>query len=523
MIALFRSKSEFIFVASVILVAIFLAKFPTVYNWLNTPDGLVSSKNSSWFDAWDTNFQVSDIRWGMRNGIMAQNTYTTIAHNSAFIYQFYTLLGILNRPFQIDPFIVFHVGSVIGSLILLGVCYFMTGMFIKDSMLKYAAFIIIALGGGLGWLGKIFFTADLTVAGFTMVNALERGSEAISTALLLATFAFLLLWFKSEDKKYFIYVLISSTFSITLHPPFAALYIAVSSCIAFYNWYKNKKAHLFLFPVIHIAIFLLYYLFVSASLLDNPGFAGVIGQELFTLDSLRLAMGFGIMSPLILWALVAMKREDEQLLMLKLFFVIQLFFMFLPFGFHLYYVKGVFVWGVLLSILGLADLLKTTWLVRALVGLVIISILSRVYIFKIMVSPSVDNQFFYIRDDEGAALEHMKQFPSDTSILSLYRIGNFIPASTDNRVYYGHNFQTPSSRQKKSLAMKFYTTMGKDERYAFLTDNRIDYVYYGLEERIVRYNQGIESERPFADDYPPVFADGDVIIYKVASSAGKLQ
>lgn len=515
------SKGETLFVAGVILIAIFMAKFPTIYNWLNTPAGFISSKNTSWFDAWDTNFQVADIRWGQRQGFLAQNTYTTIPHKSELIYQFYTFLGVTNRLFHLDPYVMFHVGSVISSIILLLVCFWVIGVFVKDRLIQYCSFIIVSIGGGFGWLGKIYSSADATVAGFTMTNALERGSDAISTALLLATFTLLYLYSRTEKQKYIWYGLITSLFSITLHPPFAAMYVFLGIILSIYQWHRKKTMGIIHFPVIHFISFGLYYWLVLASLLDNPGFAGVIGQELFYLDSLRIILGFGLLSIFISVGLFFLKKTDEEFLFLKLFFILQLIFVFLPFGFRLYYVKGLFVWGVLLGLLTVAYVIRDPWRLRMLIALVFLSLFTRVYIFDILVHPSINNQFFYLRDDEGKALEYMNKLATDTNMLSLYRIGNFIPAITDNRVYFGHNFQTPGAKAKKALATKFYTTMSADERNNFLEENRIDYIYYGLEEKAIRDNDGLKLDEPFKLGFPLVFQEGDIYIYKVTDAAGK--
>lgn len=516
-----QSVQKLLFVAAVITVAIFFAKFPSLYNWLNTPPGFISSKNTSWFDAWDTNFQVADIRWGERAGILAQNTYTTIPHHSELIYQFYTSLGIVNRLFHLDPYILFHVGSIFSSTILLLVCYWVIGVFVKDRLVRYCSFIIVVFGGGFGWLGRLYSSADVTVAGFTMTNALERGSDAISTTLLLATFTLLYLYSKTEKQKYIWYAVIASFFSITLHPPFAAMYVLLGIILAIYQWHRKKKMRIILFPIIHFMSFGLYYWLVLSSLLDNPGFSGVTGQELFHVDSLRILLGFGLLSPFIFLGLLLRQKADEGIMILRLFFIIQLFFLLLPFGFHLYYAKGIFVWGVLLGLAALTHTLSHPWRLRGLVVLVFMSLFSKIYIFNIMMNPATNNQFFYLRDDEGKALEYMGKLTLDSNILSLYRIGNYIPAFTDNRVYFGHNFQTPGGKQTLLQATKFYTTMSSDERNNFLKEKRIDYIYYGLEEQTARYNYGLKQEEPFSQEYPLVYQNGDIYMYKVNAASGK--
>ena len=510
-----KNRLEIFVIIVVILAAVFLAKFPTLYNWVNTPSGFWFPKNTSWFDAWDTNFQVSDIRYGQKAGILAQNTYTTIPHNSALIYQFYTLLGIINRLLRLDPFILFHLASIISSVILILVCYYVAKVFFTDKFYRLSAFIIFVLGGGLGWLQFFGLSGDTTIAGFTMVNAFERGSEAISTALLLLTFVFNFRYMKTWHRKYLFYAIITSFLSITLHPPFAAMYIVIGLIFVFWEYTKTKKFTSLMFPVTHLILFGIYYFFVLSNLLINPGFAGVVGQELFNVDSMRLITGFGVISLFLGWALLFSHNQTDEFKAAKIFFSTQLVFIFLPFGFHLYFVKGLHVWGVILGLYGVQELFKNMRQQKLItISIVLLSLITRIYIFNDLLHPNPNNPFLFLRSDEGKALEFMSQLPVDSNILSLYRIGNYIPAHTDNRVYFGHKFQTPQAEEKLKMAKIFYLTDDEKKQTEFLRQNNIQYVYYGLEEASLRKFSKMEISNPFPY-FPVIYKKDSIVIYQV--------
>ncbi len=106
----------------------------------------------------------------------------------------------------------------------------------------------------------------------------------------------------------------------------------------------------------------------------------------------------------------------------------------------------------------------------------------------------------------------MSKLPADSGVLSLYRMGNYIPAFSDLRVYYGHNFQTPSSDKAKKQAQLFYISMKEEQQKEFLKQNNIQYVYYGLEESNLRKNANLPTTNSFPR-YPVIYQNEKVTIY----------
>lgn len=512
-------KVEIFLILGVIISAIFFSKFPTLFNALDTPAGFWFPKQTSWYDAWDTNFQVSYMRFGQRYGVLLQNTYTTIPHKGVFVYHFYTILGVVNRIFQLDPFLLFHLASIAMTILLILVCYYVVRIFFRDQLYRIAAFITVVLGGGVGFLPFLaqFSSADTQVAGFTLINAFERGHDAFSTLLLLLTFSFIFLFVKTRQKKYITYSLLSSFLSITMHPPFAAMYLVTGILVCLYLFRKNGKLDFISYPIWVLVLFAIYYLIVLFPLSQSPGFAGVVGQNLFSVDTLMLVLGFGIASFFLGWTLFFSKNDEEEIIFAKLFFLIQLFFTLLPLGFHLYYVKGLHTWGMILVFLGIRDFIASRQLQRTIVIFVVmISLLTRIYVFNTLLHASPQNSFFFLTKNEGKALDFISTLPADTAVLSLYRIGNYIPAFSNLKVYYGHKFQTPNNQETLRNAGAFYTKMNEKEQREFLQKNNINYIYYGLEEARLRKDENLPAENPFSY-FDTVYQNNSIIVYTVTS------
>lgn len=509
-------STEGLIVAAIIFVAIFFAKFPTLYHWLNTPQGLWYPKNTSWYDAWDTNSQVSYLRWGQSHGLALQNTYTTIPHTPVFVYQFYTGLGVLNRILNMDPFVLYHIASVSMGVLLLVVCYKVVKVFISDLVFQLSAFTIIALGGGLGFLPWFTFAADDKIAGFTLVNALERGHDALSTLLLLITFTSIFLYYKTHINKYIFIAALSGLFSMTVHPPLIIMYPVIAFFAFLMDFMKTKKRSLIILPILWVLGGIIYYFAVLKELILSIGFSGMVSQSVFDADTLSLVLGFGLLTPFIFWTLISNTSDENQdLVFVKLFFLLQVVCLFLPFGFHLYYVKGMIVWAVILGIMGIKFIIKGDKLQRIIVTAVVcLSLGLRLRIFGILMDPPLPNAFFFLQKPEGEAISFISKLPKGSAILSLYRIGNYIPAFSDNIVYYGHKYQTPDAEETLKNAQYFYTSMNKDERDNFLKDNRINYIYYGLEEKELRKKLKLEVENPFKD-HKTIYENDLATVYEV--------
>lgn len=512
------TKETFI-VAIVIFTAIFLAKFPTLYHWLNTPTGYWYPKQSSWYDAWDSNFQVSYIRFGQNHGMMLENTYTTMPHQGVFIYQYYTLLGVLNRFLKLDPFILYHLASIVTSIVLIFVCYKLVRTFVQDKISRISAFIMIVLGGGVGWILPSFQSADKNLAGFTMVNAFERGHDGLSTIFLILTLLFQYKFLESNRKRFIFYSILCGFLSITLHPPLAALYVLSGLLFTIWEFQKKKSIKSLFIPVGVVILFGIYFLTVLEKLLVNPAFSSQVTQNLYSVDSINLLLGFGIISFFTLYSLLANFQDDLKVSALRIFFFVQIFLLLSPLGTHLYFAKGLHVWVVLLSVFAIEKLIRSKrWKFLVLTIVVVFSLINRFYIFNDLMQDKTNNPFVYLSSSEGEAINFISTLPKDQGVISLYKIGNYIPAHSDLRVYYGHKYQTPNSAETLRKAQTFYTSMEEVDQRKFLADNHIDYIYYGWEEANLRKDSKLDPVNPFSY-FPVLFSNDAAIVYSTSQSA----
>lgn len=257
----------------------------------------------------------------------------------------------------------------------------------------------------------------------------------------------------------------------------------------------------------------MYYLAALRDLLVNPGYSGIVNQKLHHISLHSLIMGFGFLTPFLLWNLFYLFDKRYEFFLLKLVFIIQVLFLFLPLGYTLFFQKGIFLWGVIIA-LDAIFLFVTKKKITLLLIVLIFSMITRFYSFNILLNVDKNNSFFFLTDTEGKSIQNIKTLPLESNILSLYRIGNYIPAHTDSRVYYGHNLQTPNAKEKVAHAQQFYVFMNEEEQRSFAKENNIQYVYYGLEESKLREINEKEVEDPFSY-FKAVYNKDGIIIYKV--------
>lgn len=516
--------TENLIVATVIFFAVFFAKFPTLYHWLDTPKGYWYPKQTSWYDAWDINTYASYIRYGQRHGLLLENTYTTVLHPKVFIYQYYTSLGILNRFLRLDPFILFHLASVLISTALILVSYFVIKLFIEDYTLRLAAFILAVLGGGLGWI-PFLQGADIWNAGLTTVNAFERGHDALSTVFLLLSLVNIYLFTAHRKTKYIFLGMLTSLGSVAIHPPFILLYFPVSLMASLFHEDNKQRIKSLIYPFSVVCMFLIYYLLFLSPLNANPGFSGMghatVGIILRWINSFSLFLGFGILSIFICWAVIFINSNNKKIILVKLFFLSQLFFVYFPVDFNLYFIKGLYLWGVILAMYSINELINNKKIINVILTVIVFTSLStRVYIFNNLMNADTRNSFFYLTKAEGEAISFMSALPADAAVLSLYRIGNYIPAHIDNKVYYGHKHQTPNSEITLKKAQNFYTSMKEEQQRKFLLDNHINYIYYGIEEAQLRKDNKLAILDPFPY-FPVLYSNDSSIVYGITKSEVK--
>ena len=499
----------------VILLAQFFTRLPDFIRWQNTPADKWYTGQSSWFDPWDLNVYFSAIGWGKRDGILFENLYDTESVQAMPIYSLYTFLGKAASPFNLSNSFVFHLAGLITNLFLAGTGWWFIKIFLKKEADRKLAFILLFLGGGLGWL---FFSKvtlpDIGQPGFTFASAIRRPHEAISLSCFLLALGYLWQGTINQKKSSLIYAGLSSFLMLLFHP-YSLVSIGITlACFGFY-WYVEKESTYFLKALILLGLAAgVYYFSVGKNLLSNPSFSGLASQVQASPSPIQAILSWGLLFPLIVIALF-LKEKDGKSFFLKLWFISHWLIIYLPFGFQKLLIRGLWVPAVILSVKGAREISrKMKWDYYLIVNLLIIfTSFSTLFMTYKRIVESPENRWIYLTKEEGEAIDYLKTYGNnEEGVLASYRIANLIPANTPKRVWLGHPFQTPHFEERFAQAYRFFAgKMEESETKLFLKKTKAVWIFWGPDEKSIANLNKIPEEELLE----LVFEKRQVTLYKV--------
>lgn len=482
---------------AITIVVLGLNALPNYYASVNTPDGKSFSGQASWFDPWDLNLYISGIRWGQQGHILLQNSYTTTPHLPILMRPIYTMAGFMFR--DISPVLLFHLLALIFGFVLLLLTFRLARIFCPNSSESLLAVTLISLGGGLGWLFfPGFQSADLFMTGFTFVSHFQRAHEALGISFyMLALVTFYIIVEHRNRLAYLLYPF-ALIFAVILYP-YSFLSIAVicglySLLIYFRNGDRGPVFFYLANIILVVPILLVYWIHLRQS----PVFGGILSAQLDTPNIFQIASGFGVLTFFMVYQLRATKGKAGQLF-LNIWFFASLVLAFLPFGSARFYLRTLFFPAVLLTLFSLDSLTKKISLPKKylIIFLLLTLPLSSLYItYKRLAEVNNNNHWFYLTADEREALTFLdKQTPLGSGVLAAYTLGNYIPANTDDKVYFGQLDQTPQAQDKINQLLKFYANnLTDEEAQDFLKQNKIKYMVFGSEEQNITVSGSKETQ-----------------------------
>lgn len=484
----------------------FFVHFPDYVALMNIPRGFMFMGKAAYFDPWDINVYVAAIKWGQRGHVLLQNVYTTEPSKNALLYPLYTIAGYFFS--RIDPFLLFHIISIVAGFLLCMGVYWLIGFFMSSYRTRLIALFFILFGGGFGWIltGPIE-SADAFMTGFTFHSAIQRGHEAIGTLLYLASLVTLFL--SVTKRKKYVAIFMFSSLLLLIFYPYYLLSIGIIGILFFLTQKSKKQTLLFLlgwFSILGI-LSIFYYMH-----LKNSGFVSVGTQRLGQVNIVQLMFGYGVLSVLYLLQLFDKRViREAKYIFLNIWILTCLGLNFAPLGINRFFLRGLFfpiVVSVLIylfsrkSILGMS---KKVIMIFLLFLLPIVTIVT--YQRRIEEIPK-ENIWYY----QTLTMKEMYLYLSqqkNANVLAAYATSNHIPAFTGMKVYAGHTIQTPQFYEKQSAINAFYSgKQKKNEAIDFLKNNNIAYVVYGTDEKEL----GEISHYTFLQS---VLKNQDVTVYKV--------
>lgn len=489
-----------------------ITTLPYVVGWL--------SANDQWefggflFGTDDGYSYLAKMRLGARGDWLFTLRYTHEDHDGALLFLPYILLGKLttlfvdaNSPDLVTAMAVaFHVTRIVCGFVLLLVSYRFVAVFLRQPVTRMTALVLIALGGGLGWmltllgLGDLFdsLPVDLFVPegySFLILFGLPHLALARAAILLGLLLLFHALQAPDDPRHWLCYTLPAGLLWIIMGlcvPFFIAVLYLILGVWGLAAWLRLRRFPWGLFwrAVSGALVVLPLLIYTAIVFLTNDVMGDWSGQNnLPSPHVLHYVFGYVVLAvpaiPALRWAWHKGAQEHHlPYVLLAAWVATTPLIVYLPINVQRRLAEGVIV---PLSILTAAGLhlwfpARKTWR-RARTMVYVLALPTALFLligstFRTM---SLSRPLYH-PTDELVVMDQLNALaPRDAVVLCAEKTGNYLPARTDLIAYIGHGPETINGKAKRNHVERFFAgELTSDERGALLAD--VDYVFYGYLE-----------------------------------------
>ncbi len=533
-------RGEWRFVWFVILLAVIVTSAPYVYGWLTTP-GDMQYTGIHELTPGDVNVYYSFIEQARQGNFLFQNLYSPEVKPALLFHPQWNLLAVFAEEFNLSNAAAFQLSRIFLLVIFLIILYILFSKFFSEVKWRRLCLIVAVFTTGLGLFIPVFnvnqylqgeFSVDLWVPeALTFLTIFHNPLFILALIIIISIF---LLFMLNQDKSGhsksaiigFLALLLGFIHPYDLFIVFGVLGVYLVSRILFDRDFVPRLAFLYIKKLAIIFLIalpsVLYYYFIY-NFID--GYKGWGSQNVTMSPSFWwYVTGYGLIGVLGLIGLILIiKHRKKEWLFVGTWFVVIALSLYFPLRFQRRMSEGLHVPMVMLAILAidfifvrlknmingkLSFFLKTIfiWL------FVVASFSTTVYLIaRDMVAYKTKDIPYYLTSSQVNGFRWLKlNAPKDTVILSERVVGNFIPAYTGRKVYYGHSDLSSQAEEKKEALQWFFDgTQGSvQEKKQFLRFNSIDYIYYQKKDA----NDDWLIRQSFAEK---VFDEGPIIILRV--------
>lgn len=554
---------ERLWLLTIALSALIAANLPILHAVVTTPPGTVFQ--GFVYNPPDGFSYLAWMRQGYEGSWLVTDRYTPEGTAPALVAPFYVLLGKLGLLLGGDLRLAFHLGRLLTGLLWLAAVAACCRRFLPRPSQRLLAFALVCFAGGFGWLARGLGIQSIDIYNNDATGFLTLFGPPhlpLSQALLLGA----VLSFSASPRARRAWLLPAPGLLLAVeglvHPYGVPLGLAVLAMAGALQTVRQPRQGIFLAAhwcaTLLLALpALVYYQWLGRT---DPVWSAVMSNNAANLTRIQpsaLVFGYG---PFLALAAVATlrlcqrRRWDELVLPLWVVFAITVAVS--PIAYGARFLGAVYVPLVVLAVRGLA-LLGARWRARGganarlsigqrrlhglraltafrptanwgrsvVLALVLVAIVPNVLLIE---TRSVFGRGIwsletgraigfrqppvYLQRVQLDAIRWLALRPQDAVVLASPTIGNVLPALAGNLVVVGHLDLTVDFYRKFSDVRAFFSSeMDDGWRRQLLDRYRVDYVYYGANER--RY--GSFDPETAGGYLRAVFAGQGVTIYEV--------
>lgn len=478
-------------------------------------------------DRMDYHSYLARMWQGYRGKWQFRLLFTPEPHQGIYSQPFYIALGHLARLVGVGGWglpLLYHLARVAFGFLMLLATYRFIAHFVAPIEIRRVAFLLATTASGLGWLteslaptspGGISPMDFWLLDGFIYLAVLVSPHFCAAIALLLAIFLLLL---RRPEGPLFgdgVLAILASLVLGLIHPYTLLLADLLPVLYWAVRWTQTRRVVWRGLAIVTAmgaaqAPLLAYDVWAFSA---QPVFAGWSVQNVTLSPPLRVYLwGYGVLLTLGSIGVATWARRREHSLAFPLPWIgLVAVLIYLPWNLQRRFLEGVQVPLGLLAGVGLVEITKRKWFVRATV--IALAAMSNIYL---TVGPTlgaaIHTPALFWPADLLAGVDWLGENTSwEETVLAGPETGSLIPARIGHRVVMGHGMETVGYEEKREAVTRFYTAATPDvERLALLEMWGVAYVFHGPYERALG-----EFDPDHSDHLERVFRQGDVSLYKV--------
>jgi hypothetical protein len=516
------TRAEWRWVLLVSLAVLLFASLPTIYAWWLADDAHVFS--GFVYNTEDANSYIANMRQGARGNWLFHLPFTAEQHPGALLYTFYLMLGKVAASLGLSFQLTYHLARVALGLGLLVTVYSFVSRFVADVVTRRLAWLLAAIGSGLGWLltvlGATHWLGNLPLdfwvpEAYVFLVLYSSPHLALAEGLLLWSMLWTLYSFEGRGLRWSLGAGLAAFAMAWIVPFYAGVLASVLGAFLLALCIRRRR-----FPWRELGLTALTGIGALAPVLYSawlftavPAFATWAAQNrILSPHPLHYLLGFALLLAPAAWgSILALRQGEERWLLPLAWLLVVPFLLYAPFNLQRRMIAAAQVPLALSAARGLL-----AWLVqrrRVLVAYVAILSLSNILLVLGNLGPIHQlTTPIYRPAAEVAALEWLADHAqADETALASFETGNVVPAWTDLRAFAGHGPETLHNTEKAEDLEQFFDPATSDTwRQTLLHDFGLDYVFQGPFERELG-----NWDPSYAQYLVPVYRREAYVIYEV--------
>jgi hypothetical protein len=493
------NKKDFLWIFIVSLLILLLGSIPTWAGYQAQTEGL--RFRGIYYDSQDYAVHLASMETGRHGEWTYQFRFTTEPHRPAYIKLFYTVLGHVSTWLGLASEFTFQLARWIFGFIALFALYRLMQQVFPELFWARTAFLLAALGSGLGWLQLIF---NWTSTRITPIDFWLADDYVFFSLSVFPHFAFvtagmciaLSLWLDFLEKKRWVnivYIALTAILVQFVNPiAFATVDLSLFGAALFSWWMNQKISRQDIGALVAIAIAQIPLLAYNFLVLNNDPLWGQFTAQNQTLSPPPdyYLWGFALFWPFAVVGIILAVRRRSSALGAAVLWVISAFLLaYAPVYIQRRFLQNITIPLAILATVGLKRLFETAAIQRpdmtrwrsslVLLFLFLTSVSSiQIGLGQGAYLQTHPENLYYPASLDGAMQWFRENAQYNDFILASEQTSQVLAQKVGLRAYFGHEMETLHYKTKQIEVQSFF-----QGRLPELAHKPIKWIVYGPFEK----------------------------------------